>query len=122
MKQHKSNIVKAKDEVIGVVVKNAAKEKLGKICELMLDKFSGRTIYAVLESDGFLGMGEKLFALPWNAFHYDAEEECFILNIEKEKLKNAPGFDKDHWPDTADSTWLETISEYYGEKSFTESE
>ncbi len=119
MKQNR-NVVKAKDEVIGVDVKNPADENLGEICEVMLDKTSGKVAYAVLDCGSFLGMGGKLFALPWNAISYDPNKECFILNVDKEKLKNAPGFDKDHWPDMADRNWGETISEYYGAKSYWE--
>jgi hypothetical protein len=117
--KHKGNVVRAKEEVIGIEVKNASKESLGKICEIMLDKFSGKSTYVVLESGSILGLGGKLFALPWNSLHFNPEEDCFILNIDKEKLKNAPGFDKNNWPDTADSTWAESISEYYKEKEKT---
>lgn len=119
-KGHSSNVVKAKEEVIGVDVKNNAKENLGCICEVMLDKTSGKVAYAVLDSGSFLGMGGKYFAIPWNAFHYDSNEECFILNVEKEQMKNAPGFDKDNWPDMADQTWGSSISKYYGTKSYWE--
>lgn len=118
--KHNGNVVKAKDEVINVKVKNPADEDLGKICEVMLDKTSGRVAYAVLESGSFLGMGGKLFALPWDAIHYDPVKECFLLNVDKEKLKNAPGFDKDHWPDMADRSWGESVSKYYGAKSYWE--
>lgn len=65
-------------------------------------------------------MGGKLFALPWSAINYDTKKECFIINVDKERLKNAPGFDKDHWPDMADRSWGEYISEYYGAKSYWE--
>lgn len=118
--KHNGNVVKAKDEVIDVEVKNPAHEDLGKICEIMLDKTSGRVAYVVLDSGSFLGIGGKLYALPWNSIHYDSEDECFILNVDKEKLKNAPGFDKDNWPDMADRSWGESISEYYGVKSYWE--
>jgi len=114
------NIVKAKDEIIGVQVKNHNEENLGSISEVMLDKVSGRVAYLVLESGGFLGLGGKLIALPWHAIHYDEDKECFILNIEKEKIKNAPAFDSNEWPDMADKTWGESVSKYYGTKSYWE--
>jgi hypothetical protein len=120
MKKHNKNVVCAKEEVIGVDVKNPAKEDLGEICEVMLDKTSGRTAYVVLESGSFLGMGGKLFALPWNSIQYDPNEECFILDVDKEKLKNAPGFDKDNWPDMADRAWGQKISSYYGARNYWE--
>ncbi len=109
------SVVKTKD-VIGVTVKNAAKENLGNIEEIILDKVKGNVRYAVLSFGGFLGLGDKLFALPWNSIKYDKEEDCFILNIDKEKLKDAPGFNKDQWPDWSDQKWGNSIYQYYGEK------
>lgn len=118
--KNNGEVVKAKDDVIGVNVKNNADEDLGEIQEIMLDKVSGKVAYAVLNSGSFLGIGGKLFALPWDAIHYDPDKECFILNVEKEKLKNAPGFDENDWPDMADRKWGELISRYYNTKSFWE--
>ena len=86
-------------------VKNSAGEDLGKVHEIMIDIPSGAVAYAVLSFGGFLGMGDKLFALPWGALTLDEDEKCFVLDIDKGKLENAPGFDKDNWPDMADHTW-----------------
>ncbi len=91
--------------LIGDKVVNEADEDLGKIEEIMLHVPSGRIAYAVLSFGGFLGMGDKLFAIPWEALKLDEDRKCFVLGIDKGKLKNAPGFDKDHWPDMADPTW-----------------
>jgi uncharacterized protein YrrD len=115
-----STVVKASDQVVGRDVKNNADEDLGTIKEIMLDKMSGKVAYIVLESGSFLGMGGKLFALPWNAVNYDKDEECFRLNIDKDRLKNAPGFNKDNWPDMADKTYGQTISSYYNTKPYWE--
>lgn len=102
--------------MIGDDVLNPAGEDLGEIKELMIDVESGRVAYAVLSFGGFLGLGDKLFAIPWAALTLNADEHAFILNVDKEVLKNAPGFDKDHWPQTADyeDGWLEDVYEYYG--------
>lgn len=113
------SVVRA-DEVIGVKVINTEKESLGKIYQIVLDKISGQTVYVVLESGSFLGLGGKLLALPWNTLHYDPNEEAFILNVSKELLKKAPGFDKDHWPDMADRTYAQSIYSYYGAKPYWE--
>lgn len=110
-----SDVVKT-DEVIGVDVKNTEKESLGNVHEIVLDKQNGNVRYVVLSFGGFLGMGDKLFALPWNAISYDQQEECFILNIDKDKLKNAPSFDKDKWPNMSDKQWGQEIYNYYGSK------
>jgi sporulation protein YlmC with PRC-barrel domain len=97
----------------GDKVVNAAGEDLGKIEAIMLDVASSRIAYAVLSFGGFLGMGTKLFALPWGVLTLDAVEKRFILDASKEKLENAEGFDKDHWPSMADPEWATRIHTYY---------
>lgn len=99
-------------------VKNGADEDLGKVTELMIDLPSGRVAYAVLSFGGVLGMGNKLFAVPWNALTLDEDEKHFILNVDKARLENAPGFDKDNWPDMADQTWGGRIYSYYGTQPY----
>ena len=84
----------------------------------MLDMRSGRIAYAVLSFGGFLGMGEKLFAVPWNALTLDTDNKRSILNVEKDRLKDAPGFDNDNWPDMADTTWATGIHDYYGTQPY----
>jgi sporulation protein YlmC with PRC-barrel domain len=83
-------------------VKNAAGEDLGKIEDLMIDLHSGRIAYAVLSFGGFLKMGNKLFAIPWEALKVDAVNKEFILQVDKSRLENATGFDKDNWRNMAD--------------------
>lgn len=95
-------------------VYNEKEEKLGSIKELMLNIHTGTVAYAVLSFGGFLGMGEKLFAVPWAAMTLDTTNKRFVLNVDSARLENAPGFDKDHWPDMADPTWAQTIHTYYG--------
>jgi sporulation protein YlmC with PRC-barrel domain len=101
-------------------VVNAAGENLGRIENYMIDLNNGRIAYCVLSFGGFLGMGDKLFAIPWQAMTLDTENKCFILNIDKERLKNAPGFDKDNWPDTTNPEWGTRIYSYYGVKPYWE--
>lgn len=108
-----SRIVNAKD-VTGAEVRNPQDENLGKIEALMIDKVSGEVSQVVLSFGGFLGMGNKLFALPWSILHFDADKDCFIISVDKEKLKNAPGFDKDAWPDMVNTNWSTQIHQYYG--------
>jgi len=68
----------------------------------------------VLSFGGFLGIADKLFAVPWKALKLDTENKRFILNVDKERLEAAPGFDKDAWPTMADETWARTVHVYYG--------
>lgn len=99
--------------IIGDEIQNSQGEKLGKLEEIMINLDSGKIAYAVLSFGGFLGMGEKLFALPWEKLHVDQERKCIILNADKERFKDMPGFDKEHWPDMADPNWQSKISSYY---------
>lgn len=101
--------------IIGEAVINKQNEDLGKIHDLVIDAKEGRVAYAVLSFGGFMGMGNKLFAMPWKAFEFSTTEDKLILNVDKDKLKTAPGFDKDaKWPDFADRSWGTGIYSYYG--------
>ncbi len=103
-------------KVIGNKVVNPSGELLGNLKELVLDLEEERIAYAVLSFGGFMGLGDKLFAIPWEALVLNPKDHTFILNVEKEVLEKAPGFDKDHWPDDAqyEAGWLLDIYEYYG--------
>ena len=79
----------------------------------MLDSAPGRIAYAVLSFGGFLGLGDKLFAVPWNALRFDPQSEAFVLNADKRFLENAPGFDKENWPDMTNSAWRANVYSYY---------
>jgi sporulation protein YlmC with PRC-barrel domain len=95
-------------------VRNSAGDDLGKVKEIMIDVPSGKVAYAVLSFGGFLGAGDKLFAVPWDALVLDEDEKEFVLDIDKTTLENAPGFDKDNWPDMADPGWGSQIYGHYG--------
>jgi sporulation protein YlmC with PRC-barrel domain len=103
--------------LIGNDVYSKDDEDLGDIKEIMLDTASGEICYAVLSYGGFLGMGEKLFAVPWQALSLDPENKRFILDVDSSKLESAPGFDKDNWPNMADETWANSVHSYYGTSS-----
>lgn len=97
----------------GDTVVNSSGEDLGKIEAIMLDVARGRIAYAVLSFGGFLGMGSKYFAIPWSAFTLDVAQKRFILGVSRDRLENAPGFDKDHWPSMVDATWATEVHAYY---------
>jgi sporulation protein YlmC with PRC-barrel domain len=106
--------------VQGDNVKNPQGESLGEINEIMIDTETGRVAYAVLSFGGFLGMGDKLFAIPFEALRIDQRNERVILDVPREKLENAPGFDKDNWPMTADRRWGAEIHQHYGMRPYWE--
>jgi sporulation protein YlmC with PRC-barrel domain len=89
-------------------------ESLGKIEDFMIELQSGKVGYAVMSFGGVLGIGDKLFAVPWSALRVDTNEKRFVLDSSREKLERAPGFDKKHWPDFADPGWASTVERYYG--------
>ena len=99
----------------GIKVVNSKYEDLGEVKDLMIDPVSGNIIYAVLTFGGFLGFGEKYFAIPWEAFYLDTvDKQEIILNVSKEKLEQAPGFDKENWPAMAQWEFVDKIYRHYG--------
>ena len=88
-------------------------EHVGEISEIMLDVPHGRIAYAVLTTGGFLGIGDTLHAIPWNALVMDTDEKCFRLGLTAERIKAAPGFNKDQWPRMADSQWGTQLHQYW---------
>ena len=104
------------DTLMGNEVFNRDGENLGDIKEFMIDMSTGRIQYAVLSFGGVLGMGDKLFAVPWSALALDTGNKRFTLDVPKNKLDGAPGFDKAHWPWMADSAWSGPVHAFYGTK------
>ena len=85
----------AAEKVKGTDVYNRAGEKLGSVEDIMIDKVSGRAIYAVMSFGGFLGMGEKHHPLPWATLKYDTQKGGYVVNLDKKQLEGAPNYDRD---------------------------
>jgi len=98
--------------LIGMDVRNSQNERLGEIKDLVLDLQSGKVSYAVLSVGGFLGIGDKYVAVPPGAFHVAPDQGTLVLNADKAKIQNAPGFAKSTWPDVNSTTW-NTDSAYW---------
>jgi hypothetical protein len=94
-------------------VRNSAGEELGRIEGIILDRSLERIAYAVLSVETALGGDARLFAVPWSALSMDADETCVVFDISKERLKDAPGFDRDSWPSITDPEWRDEIDAYY---------
>jgi sporulation protein YlmC with PRC-barrel domain len=109
-----------KRSILGAKVVNAEREDLGTIEDLVIDLTDNRIAYAILAFGGFLGLGDKNFAIPWEALSFDLSAKTAVLNIDKDRMKNAPGFDKDNWPDMADATWGKEVHSHYGYKPYWE--
>ena len=99
-------------ELMGKSVKNLEGDDLGSVEEIVIET-TGEVGYAVLSFGGFLGLGDKLFAVPWTAFAQSPDGDHLTLDIQPKKLENAPGFNKDDWPDMQDENWRLVISKFY---------
>jgi sporulation protein YlmC with PRC-barrel domain len=106
------------DTLQGDTVRNDADDDLGEITDIMIDLPTGRVAYAVMSVGGVLGIGDKLFAIPWSALRLDPENKCFRMNVSKEHFDEAPGFDKDHWPAMADRQWAEGVHSQYDARPY----
>ncbi len=116
MRNESNHLILSATSIVGTNVKTPSDEKVGKIEDLMLDTENGEIVYVVLAVDsGFLGMGSKYFALPWQSFQLDTVEEVAIVKgVNKEKLKDSPGFDKDNWPTHPQSDFIDSVYTHYG--------
>lgn len=108
------NLILSSTSITGTNVTNQKGESLGEIKDLMIDTDTGTVNYAVLSFGGFLGLGDKYFAIPFEAFSVNTTTEKFVLNVSKDRLENAPGFDKDNWPKTSDSKYWDNLYNHYG--------
>ncbi|MFC3713575.1 PRC-barrel domain-containing protein [Sphingoaurantiacus capsulatus] len=91
--------------ICGASVTGSDGESLGTVSELMIDSRSGGIAYAVLAFGGVMGVGEKLFAVPWAAFSADPASGELSLKVSASALAEREGFDKDAWPTSADASF-----------------
>ena len=101
----------AADKVEGTAVYDANGDKLGSIHNVMIDKRSGRVVYAVMSFGGFLDMGEKHHPLPWSTLKYDKSKEGYVVNLDKAVLEKAPTYDEDDFAWTPD--YGRRVDKYY---------
>lgn len=101
-------------KIIGTDVRNRQGQKIGDIKDVVLDA-NGQIAYTVVATGGFLGIGDRLHAIPWSALQKDGQTPHFVLDIDRERLKRAPGFDSRHWPNMADERWNTETRNYYAD-------
>lgn len=106
-------------QMIGMTVHDAQGEAVAAINDLVLDPRNGRIRYAAVTYGGFLGLGDKLFAVPFEAFTCqsdpdDADEVILVLNVNEQMLENAQGFDQDNWPNFGDKSFTDQLDKRYG--------
>lgn len=105
-------------DLTGKRITNRANENLGTLDNIVIDARSGRILYGVGSFGGFLGLGEKLFAIPWPSLQLTSDAKEFMFEVDRERLKAAQGFDKQNWPDFADERWATTTYQHYGHKPY----
>ena len=99
--------------IIGDALENNKGHDLGKISDLMINLDDGSIEYAVIESGGVLGVGKKLFAIPFGQMQINEDKELFVIDRDKDYVKNSPGFDSSHWPGTNDHKYLDSVNSYF---------
>ena len=115
-----SNAPVKASSIIGTNVVNPEGDSLGQFKEIVIDPNSGRVAYAVVSLVRSFVMGEKLFAIPFSAFAYNMTKNEYVLDVSKERIVEAPGFDPDHWPLLSDEKWNRDIYKYYGRPPYWE--
>ncbi len=106
--------------VVGTDVVNPNDESLGDIKEMVIDPRTGKVAYAVMAFGGFMGLGQKLVAIPFAALSYNVSRNEYVLDVAKDRLKAAPSFDAAHWPAMGDEKWNREQHSYYGRTPYWE--
>jgi len=104
-------------EIIGMNIDSSKNESIGEVEDLVLDPSSGKVRYAAISVGGFLGIGDKLVAVPWQSLEFKENSDGdtrLTLDTTREKLKTAPGFKEDNWPNFADQNWSRENDRHYG--------
>lgn len=102
------------DDIKGKDIHDPTGEEIGVVEAVTVDADKGDIAYVVMSHGGFLGIGEKLIAVPWRAFRITDEGDALVLDASDEKLDKAPSFDDDNWPKMSEPGWREKIDSYYG--------
>jgi sporulation protein YlmC with PRC-barrel domain len=97
----------------GARVRNADGEDLGRIEEILVDVSTGRVVYVLIASGGVMGIGEKLFAVPWDAFTGASDGEV-LIDADRSRLERSARFDPIRWQDPADPAWVAHLDQFYG--------
>jgi sporulation protein YlmC with PRC-barrel domain len=104
----------------GDIVYDVVGKFLGEIKEVVLDIHSGRVAYALVVVGGFLGIGRRLFAIPWNTITVDRAYQRCTINVELVRLIDAPTVDGDLLSRMADRSWAQQVHAYFGCKPYWE--
>lgn len=119
MNTNNEDLLLSSESIKGTPVRNKHDESLGSIKDIMIDMATGEVVYAVLAvDDGFLNLGNKYFAIPLQAFRIDTINERMTLDISKERFEEAPGFDKEDWPQSPQTEFIKSVYTFYNVERF----
>jgi hypothetical protein len=107
---HPNHQLISSEDVEGTSVYSPAREQIGEIDHLMIDKVSGKVTYAVMSFGGFLGLGHNHYPVPWGALKYDTGVDGYVTNITEAQLRDAPAFSDDSWDDR---NWEKSVYTHY---------
>jgi sporulation protein YlmC with PRC-barrel domain len=117
MRSERTHMLSA-SSLMGDGVRNSKGEDLGTIKDIVLDLDGGNVVYAVLSFGGFLGLGDKLFAIPWDSLDIDMHNRVLVLDVPRDQLENAPGFDRENWPEQPDDEFIDSVYTHYGHEPY----
>ncbi|MGM9512893.1 PRC-barrel domain-containing protein [Roseateles sp. DB2] len=102
-------------QLIGKDVRNPQGEKLGEINDLIIDVNNEVIHYAILSFGGMMGLGDKLFAYPLTVFRHALDRDELVLDVDKERLRKAPGFERNRWPDWGSTDYNSSVERHFGQ-------
>jgi sporulation protein YlmC with PRC-barrel domain len=109
------NLVLSSSTLVGSDVKNLRGEDLGSVKDIMIDTKTGKVSYLVVAFGGFMGIGDKYIAVPMEAISFDpGNSKIILLDENKDRLENAPGFNKETWPDHPQKEFIDEVYQFFG--------
>ena len=99
--------------IVGTQVVSPQEVDLGVVEAAVMDAFNSRVAYLVLAYGGFLGIGKKRYAVPWNAVRYDDGQQVFVLNLSQDEIGQLPEYADSNWPDLTDDRWNRNLYNAY---------
>jgi len=106
------------NQLIGMNVENVNNQTIGKVSNVIVDMPTGRILYALLEPNSSLNLGDNLYALPSDALTLSSDRQHLVSNIDQQKLASAPHFPKNNWPNLTDSNFASQVYQYYGKQAW----
>jgi sporulation protein YlmC with PRC-barrel domain len=99
-------------DLIGKDIENADGDDLGDVEDLLIDR-NGQVAFALVERNFFSRSGDAYVPVPWSVLRFDKDGD-YVLNINKDRLNQAPSVDDDNWRKLDDAEYALAVYEFYG--------